>query len=211
VSDDPCTAFLQWALPHLGKRWEGYRAVQGQVESRLTDRLQDLGLRSLDAYRDYLQEHPDEWDRLDAMCRITVSRFYRDPAVFDALRDTVLPEGAEKHLAEHSGPFRAWSVGAASGEEPYTLRILWRHALRDRFGGRALHVTASETQAHMLRRERSDQVLLGCGGHGAAAISVARSRTCRTGGWTGRSCTTRPATTAHTPSRTASAPATAAL
>jgi len=32
--------------------------------------LQALGLRGLDAYRDYLEAHPDEWKRLDAMCRI---------------------------------------------------------------------------------------------------------------------------------------------
>ncbi len=153
----PCDAtsdFLRWALPRLDKQWAGYRKVQGQVESRLVDRLQALALRSLDAYRDYLQAHPDEWERLDAMTRITVSRFYRDPPIFDALRAPVLPAVAEKHLSGNEAQFRAWSVGAASGEEPYTLRILWRHALRDRFGGRTLHVTASEAQAHMLRRAR---------------------------------------------------------
>lgn len=154
MPDDPYTAFLQWALPRLGKRWEGYREVQGQVKSRLTDRLQELGLQSLDAYRDYLDAHLDEWDRLDALCRITVSRFYRDPAVFDYLQDEVLPALAEECTSRGASQLRAWSVGAASGEEPYTLRILWRHALRDRFGGRTLHVTASEAQPHMMRRAR---------------------------------------------------------
>ena len=124
--------------------------MQGQVESRLIDRLRELGLRSLDAYRDYLQEHPDEWKRLDAMCRITVSRFYRDPALFDVLRKRVLPLVAISHLSATEGPLRAWSVGAASGEEPYTLRILWRHALRDRFGGRSLqHVRLDLRRRHV--------------------------------------------------------------
>ncbi|MFB6231642.1 MAG: protein-glutamate O-methyltransferase CheR [Salinibacter sp.] len=154
VSADPYPSFLRWALPRLGKRWAGYRRVRGQVESRLADRLQALGLRSLDAYRDYLEAHPDEWKRLDAMCRITVSRFYRDPVVFDALRDEVLPAVVRGLPSQGEAPLRAWSAGAASGEEPYTLRILWRHALRDRFGGRSLHVTASEAQAHMLERAR---------------------------------------------------------
>jgi chemotaxis protein methyltransferase CheR len=162
VPDDRFTAFLRWALPRLEKRWAGYQSVQGQVESRLADRLQELGVRSLSAYREYLEAHPDEWARLDAMCRITVSRFYRDPAVFDALRDDVLPAVAKKHLPPGTdAPLRAWSVGAASGEEPYTLRILWRHALRDRFGSRTLLVTASEAQAHMVRRARR-----GCYQHG---------------------------------------------
>mgnify|MGYP006285062609 CR=1 FL=1 len=154
MPDDLTPTFLKWVLPRLNKRWEGYRQVQGQVESRLTDRLLDLGLRSLDAYQTYLREHPDEWERLDAMCRITVSRFYRDPEVFDCLREEVLPDVATSHLSATDGPLRAWSMGAASGEEPYTLRLLWRHALRDRFEGRTLRVTASEAQAHMLERAR---------------------------------------------------------
>ena len=151
--EDPFLPFLQWALPRLGKRWAGFRRVRGQVESRLTERLRALGLRSLGAYREYLQAHPGEWARLDALCRITVSRFYRDPAVFDRVQDELLTV-ARRHR-EHGRPrLRAWSVGAASGEEPYTLRILWRHALRDRVGGLPLHVTATEVQPHMRRRAR---------------------------------------------------------
>jgi len=158
---DPWDAFLKWALPRLGKDRAGYRAVRGQVESRLTDRLRELSLRSPAAYRTYLRAHPEEWARLDAMCRITVSRFYRDPAVFDALRDTFLPPIARTHRAEGRPRLHAWSVGAASGEEPYTLRILWRHALRDRVGGLPLHVTATEVQPHMRRRARRACYALG--------------------------------------------------
>ncbi|MEF8940543.1 MAG: CheR family methyltransferase [Salinivenus sp.] len=154
MTDDPFATFLRWALPRLGKTWAGYRAVRGQVTSRLTDRLRALGLRSVGAYREYLAAHPGEWARLDALCRITVSRFYRDPAVFDALRDEALPALARRRRANGAGRLRAWSVGAASGEEPYTLRILWRHALRDRVGGLPLHVTATEVQPHMRRRAR---------------------------------------------------------
>lgn len=162
MPEDPFAAFLQWALPRLNKRWAGFRNVTGQVESRVVERLQELGLRSFEAYRDYLAEHPAEWNRLDAMCRITISRFYRDPAIFDALRDDVLPELARAPRSRGASALRAWSVGAASGEEPYTLRILWRHALRDRLGGLPLCVTASEALPHMLRRARR-----GCYGRGS--------------------------------------------
>lgn len=154
MSDDSFSDFLQWALPRLDKRWEGFRAVTGQVESRVVDRLQELDLRSFEAYAGYLAEHPAEWDRLDALCRITISRFYRDPAVFDKLRDEILPELARTARARGASRLQAWSVGAASGEEPYTLRILWRHALCEQFGGLSMHVTATEAQPHMLRRAR---------------------------------------------------------
>lgn len=98
LPDDRFAAVLQRALPRLEKRWAGHQKVRGQAESRPTDRLQELGLRSLEAYRGSLAAHPDEWNRIDTMCRIAVSCFYRDPAVFDALRDPVLPAVAQQPL-----------------------------------------------------------------------------------------------------------------
>jgi hypothetical protein len=63
----PFAAFLHWALPRLDKRWAGFRSVTAQVESRIVDRLQVLGRRTFEAYRDYVADHPAEWDRLDAL------------------------------------------------------------------------------------------------------------------------------------------------
>lgn len=84
MNDEACVDFLQWCLPRLGKRWAGFHKVRSQGCKRIARRMQDLGLRSLDTYRDYLNAHRDEWNHLDAMCRITISRFYRDRGVFDA-------------------------------------------------------------------------------------------------------------------------------
>jgi len=57
--------------------------------------MKTLGLQNLEEYQDWLNSHPSEWKVLDGMCRITISRFYRDWAVFDFLKDEILP-----HLAE---------------------------------------------------------------------------------------------------------------
>lgn len=155
MDDATCVDFLQWCLPKLGKRWAGFRKVRGQVCKRVARRMQALELRSLDAYRDYLTRHSGEWARLDAMCRITISRFYRDRGVFDALRDSLLPELAVR-LADRKQPIlRAWSAGCASGEEPYTLRIIWRHALANRFPDLTLSITATDADPHMLDRARA--------------------------------------------------------
>jgi len=116
MAREACTGFLHWALPQLGKRWTGFRPVQQQVCRCLVDRLTTLSLRSFDAYRDYLQEHPDEWDAVDACCRITISRFYRDAPVFDRLRADELP----RLMARARGTLRCWSAGAASGERRRT-------------------------------------------------------------------------------------------
>jgi chemotaxis protein methyltransferase CheR len=82
---DPEVEFLQWALPRLGLRWAGVRRVRGQVRRRVRRRVAALGLEDLDAYRAYLEAHPKEWEVLDALMPITISRFYRDREVFARL------------------------------------------------------------------------------------------------------------------------------
>ena len=90
MTDSDCVEFLQWALPRLKMRWPGFRKVRKQVGKRIRRRMRDLKLNGLSDYRCYLETHADEWARLDEICRITISRFYRDKGVFDELRDTVL-------------------------------------------------------------------------------------------------------------------------
>ena len=88
--------------------------------------MSELGLSSLSDYQDYLKEHPVEWEVLDSFCRITISCFYRDRAVFDALRSSFLPSLAAQVLSAGSRELRCWSAGCCSGEEAYTLQILWK-------------------------------------------------------------------------------------
>ena len=83
--------FLQWALPKLGLAWPGYRRVHHQVCKRIGRRLAELHLADAAQYRAYVEGHPEEWPVLDAFCRISISRFYRDKAVFDYLGAAVLP------------------------------------------------------------------------------------------------------------------------
>jgi chemotaxis protein methyltransferase CheR len=108
-----CVAFLQWALPRLGRRWAGYRKVRRQVCRRVRRRAAELGLEGFDAYRAQLEARPEEWQVLDGLLNVTISRFNRDRGVFAYLRDEVLAPG-----------MRVWSAGCASGEEPYTLALL---------------------------------------------------------------------------------------
>ena len=125
MKDEACIRFLQWALPQLHLRWPGFRKVRGQVCKRLGRRLAELGLADLDAYRMYLEYNPAEWHLLDSLCRITISRFYRDRGVFAALQKQVLPEMAENLHRRKEKNLTCWCIGAASGEEPYSVSLLW--------------------------------------------------------------------------------------
>lgn len=154
MKDAACVDFLQGVLPTLRMRWPGFRKVRRQVCKRLGRRLPALGLADLDAYRIYLDAHPDEWDVLDAMCRITISRFYRDRGVFDRLRTTWLPALAQYAVERSETTLRCWSAGCASGEEVYTLKLLWLHDLQPRFPHLDLRLTATDAGATMLERAR---------------------------------------------------------
>lgn len=155
MRDGECTAFLQWALPRRRLRWEGYRKVRAQVCKRLRRRSNELGLPDLRAYRAYLEGHPAEWPAFDSLCPITLSRFYRDRAAFDFLAATILPELAI--AARHAGTrsLRAWSIGCACGEEPYTLRLTWQFAVAPQAPGMTLHVVATDVVEAVLARARA--------------------------------------------------------
>jgi chemotaxis protein methyltransferase CheR len=154
VSDADCVLFLQWALPRLGMRWAGFRKVRRQVCKRIERRRRELGLVDLAAYRDHLEAHPEEWRTLTGLCRVTVSRFYRDRAVFAFLERDVLPALARRAAVEGRS-LAAWSAGCASGEEPYTLALVWALAVAAAFPGLALDVVATDLDPVMVDRARA--------------------------------------------------------
>jgi len=116
--------------------------------------MRELRIDGFQGYRDHLEAHDDEWQVLDRMCRITISRFWRDRAVFQALFDDVLPTLARSALERGNGAIRCWSCGCASGEEPYSLRIGWVATLADKHPAISLEILATDSDHAMLERAR---------------------------------------------------------
>jgi chemotaxis protein methyltransferase CheR len=154
LEDRECVAFLRWALPRLRLRWAGFRKVRRQVCRRLSRRLRALSLPDLDSYRAHLAEHPAEWEVLDGLCRIPISRFHRDRAVWEALAAEVLPAVARGAQDAGRDLLTAWSAGCASGEEPYSLIVLWELGVRRAFPDLSLRVLATDSDPALLERAR---------------------------------------------------------
>lgn len=161
MTDADCMAFLQWALPRLELRWRGFRNVRRQVCKRLRRRIAELDLPDLAAYRARLEADSAEWRVLQGLCAITISRFYRDRGVWDTLRDGVLPALADAALAAGDGELRCWSIGCASGEEPYTLSILWSLALAHRYPELRFRIVATDVDPRVLERARAAEYAAG--------------------------------------------------
>ncbi len=153
MDDTDCTVFLQWALPQLELRWPGYRKVRRQVCKRLRKRISELGVGDFAAYRLRLAAEPAEWQVLDECCHITISRFFRDRGMFEALRGRVFADIAARAKREQRAA-HIWSAGCASGEEPYTLKILWDLEVAKVYGDVAVSIIATDVDKAMLARAR---------------------------------------------------------
>lgn len=146
MEDRECVRFLQWALPRMRMRWAGFRKVRRQVCRRIDRRIAALGLEGPEPYRQLLERDAGEWKVLDGLCRITISRFYRDRGVWEILASQVLPT-AVRLAAERGEPaVRCWSAGCASGEEPYSLALA--------AGGAQVEIVGTDADESMLQRAR---------------------------------------------------------
>jgi chemotaxis protein methyltransferase CheR len=155
MEDNKYVAFFQWALPQLNLRWRGFRKVRRQVRKRIEKRIAELKLTGLDSYKKYLRDNKEEWHILDHFCRITISRFYRDRIVFDYLGSEVLPVLVNALTEKGLKKIRVWSAGCASGEEAYTMAILWHFAIRPQFPALDLEIIASDIDAVVIERGKA--------------------------------------------------------
>ena len=155
MRDASCIEFLKWALPQVGLAWLGFRRVHRQVCKRVGKRLGELRLPDSGAYREYLERNSAEWARFASFCRIPISRFFRDRAVFDCLMREILPSLANLAITEGATVLRCWSAGCAAGEEPYSLSVLWICELSAKFPSLSVGILATDVDEHQLERARA--------------------------------------------------------
>lgn len=89
---------------------------------RLKGRMTATNRPSLSSYAAHLEAEPEEYARLISSLLIKVTEFFRDPKVWDYLRDRILPDLIEEARTE-GRELRLWSAGCATGEEAYSLAI----------------------------------------------------------------------------------------
>ena len=89
---------------------------------RMRGRMSATGHSSLSAYTKQLESDPAEYARLVNSLLIKVTEFFRDPKVFDHLRDKTLP-GLIEEARQSGRQLRVWSAGCSTGEEAYSLAI----------------------------------------------------------------------------------------
>lgn len=119
TDDMALDAILDLVRAVTGFDFAHYR--RATMSRRVRNRMARIGVKTLPGYLEILRGSRAEAMQLLACLTIKVSRFYRNAAAFDLVRDTVLPT-----LASAAGrrPLRLWSAGCGRGEEAYTLAML---------------------------------------------------------------------------------------
>ncbi|HEX7430848.1 MAG TPA: CheR family methyltransferase [Candidatus Limnocylindrales bacterium] len=90
---------------------------------RLRGRMNATSCPTLAGYAAYLESDPEEFARLVNSLLIKVTEFFRDPKLFEYLREHVLPELIAEARRERR-EIRIWSAGCSTGEEAYSLAIV---------------------------------------------------------------------------------------
>ena len=96
-----------------------YRRIERRTALHQIARIAD--------YVRYLRKNPRELDLLFKELLIGVTSFFRDPAVWETLRSETLPALLAKYPA--GKVLRAWVPACSSGEEAYSLAIVFKEAL----------------------------------------------------------------------------------
>ena len=128
VLEDKTRSALEKAVillrAHTGHDFSLYK--RNTFYRRIERRMGIHQITKMASYVRYLQENPQELDLLFKELLIGVTNFFRDPDAWGQLRDRALPELLAGRQAGQA--LRAWVPGCSTGEEAYSLAILFKEA-----------------------------------------------------------------------------------
>ncbi len=116
------------------------------IERRLTKRLGQHRLKTLDEYSSYLAAHPEEATLVYEDLLIHVTEFFRDRPVGGKLAAQIIP--GLVHGKPADVPIRVWVPGCSTGEEVYSLAIAILEQLGDH--GRGLQLFGTDLSEHSI-------------------------------------------------------------
>ena len=108
-----------------GFDFSGYK--RPSLVRRVRKRMQSVGAESYTDYMQVLEREPGEYDALFNTILINVTTFFRDGVPWDFLAEDVIPRILARRGRGDS--IRVWSAGCATGQEAYTLAMIFAERL----------------------------------------------------------------------------------
>jgi chemotaxis methyl-accepting protein methylase/serine phosphatase RsbU (regulator of sigma subunit)/PAS domain-containing protein len=119
--EDPILADLL-TLIHSATKADFSHYKQSTIMRRINRRMATRRAEDLEGYLELLRNDPAEVENLYQDLLIRVTSFFRQPQVFETLKQEIFPRIAE---AETASRVRFWVPGCATGEEAYSLAMTW--------------------------------------------------------------------------------------
>jgi len=123
------------------------------LRRRIRRRLILLKMNKLTDYVRYLHQHRSEVDALYHDVLISVTSFFRDPEIFQALKEKVLPPLMKTRGTEEG--LRLWVPGCSTGEEAYSLAISIVEYLGEKGSSLPIQVFATDLSEAAIEKARA--------------------------------------------------------
>ncbi len=124
--------------------------LQRRIERRLA--MAAVETDDMDRYLKILHGDARELDLLAKDLLINVTSFFRDPKVFDLLAEKIVPDLVRNHAPDQ--PLRIWIAGCSTGEETYSLAMLFREQISAAKRNIKLQVFASDVDSDAIASAR---------------------------------------------------------
>ena len=122
------------------------------MQRRIQRRMMVHKIETVAEYEEHLRATPGEIEALYQDVLISVTSFFRNPDAFEVLAKKIFP----KVLAERTRqePVRLWTLGCSTGEEAYSLAMLFAECAESAKSTAQLQVFASDLNASCIERAR---------------------------------------------------------
>ncbi|MGO9675398.1 MAG: CheR family methyltransferase [Methylocella sp.] len=120
---------------------------------RVCRRMAALGINEIEAYVKTLRSTPDELRLLAKDMLIHVTAFFRDPGAFEGLSRTVVSKLVRQH--PRNEPLRIWAAGCSTGEEAYSIAIMFIEEITRAKRELDLQIFASDISEAAIARARA--------------------------------------------------------
>ena len=127
---------------------------EGTLRRRIERRMAMASIETddIERYVDVLKGNETELARLAMDLLINVTSFFRDPKVFDVLSKKIVPDLVRSHSIDQ--PLRIWIAGCSTGEETYSLAMLFREEITAAKREIKLQIFASDVDADAVATAR---------------------------------------------------------
>ena len=134
---------------HSGVDFSLYKATT--IQRRITRRMILNKRDTVEDYARFIRGNAGELDGLYTDCLINVTSFFRNPETFEILQRKVLPRLLQQRGNE---PIRMWVLGCSTGQEAYSIAMIFQEAIAKIPRARKLQVFATDLNEALLDKAR---------------------------------------------------------